>query len=388
MHNRPVIIVVTYNRPNSLLRLLASLKVAKYSNIDEITLIISIDKTESAEVYQIAEDFEWIGNKIVIKHEVRLGLKKHILSCGDLTSTYGAVIILEDDLFVSPFFYEYTEKALDFYNNKTEIAGISLFNYKYLENLDLLFHPYFSGFDTYFIQYASSWGQAWTLKQWDEFKQWYQNNNEWEVDDKRIPSFVLSWPEKSWKKYFIKYLIERNKLVVYPYISYTTNFGEIGANEGYKNNLHQVNLNQGLNINFGLIEFFYDAYFQINPSFLKKMNPQLAEYQFVVDLFGNKSKDIIKTEFVLTTRCCKNHIMSFSLELYPPELNIIYNIKGRDIYLAEVEDVDFNSNSCSKLLKYSYHLSDFAIQKIQNLLPPLRIQLKKQLFYHLKKLFK
>ena len=66
------------------------------------------------------------GEKIVLCHPERLGLRRHIISCGDLTEKYGAVMILEDDLYVSPDFYNYAMRALDKYGEHPQIAGIAL----------------------------------------------------------------------------------------------------------------------------------------------------------------------------------------------------------------------------------------------------------------------
>ena len=55
----PAIIVVAYNRPSSLQRLLNSLTRADYSVYDSINLIISIDYSNSAEVISIAKNFSW-----------------------------------------------------------------------------------------------------------------------------------------------------------------------------------------------------------------------------------------------------------------------------------------------------------------------------------------
>ena len=96
----PAIIVVAYNRPKSLFRLLQSIKNASYKT-KNIPLIISIDSKNSIlneEVVSIAENFIWeYGEKQIVRNQASLGLKKHILLCGDFTKVYNSVIILEDD---------------------------------------------------------------------------------------------------------------------------------------------------------------------------------------------------------------------------------------------------------------------------------------------------
>lgn len=188
----------------------------------------------------MAEDFGWrFGDKHVVAHPTRLGLREHILRCGDLSEKYGGVIVLEDDLYVSPEFYEYTLEALAFYRTNSRIAGISLYNYRYNETAKLAFRAIEDGSDCYFMQTASSWGQCWTWDQWRAFRQWYDENRE---QPAAIPKNVESWPETSWKKYFIKYVVATDRFFVFPRISLTTNFSNSGTHEIAPGNYLQVPL--------------------------------------------------------------------------------------------------------------------------------------------------
>ncbi|MCZ8284392.1 MAG: glycosyltransferase, partial [Bacteroidia bacterium] len=58
MNSNPAIVVSAYNRPHALQRLLHSIAAAHYESRD-ITLIISIDQSESGSVNAIAENFRW-----------------------------------------------------------------------------------------------------------------------------------------------------------------------------------------------------------------------------------------------------------------------------------------------------------------------------------------
>src|SRR5689334_4123595 len=130
MASKPAIVISAFNRPASLRRLLNSIEAARY-DLNDIDLVISIDKSDSDEVEKTAEKFKWkYGEKKIILQNEPLGLKQHILRCGDLTSDYNAIILLEDDLMVSPYFYEYAIKALEYYKDDKMLAGISLYNYE------------------------------------------------------------------------------------------------------------------------------------------------------------------------------------------------------------------------------------------------------------------
>ena len=70
------IVVVAYNRPKSLSRILSSLENANYPR-EPVPLIISIDWAEdNLDVLEIAKDFNWkFGEKKVIYQQMNLGLK-------------------------------------------------------------------------------------------------------------------------------------------------------------------------------------------------------------------------------------------------------------------------------------------------------------------------
>ncbi len=75
MKYSPAIVVVAYNRPHSLKRLLSSLANARKA--DGARLIISIDNngSENQPVVDIAKNFNWpFGEKEVIHQPVKLGL--------------------------------------------------------------------------------------------------------------------------------------------------------------------------------------------------------------------------------------------------------------------------------------------------------------------------
>lgn len=57
-NNLITIIVTAYNRPFSLKRILSSIKNAEYP-INNINLVISIDKSKSNDVLNVAENFQW-----------------------------------------------------------------------------------------------------------------------------------------------------------------------------------------------------------------------------------------------------------------------------------------------------------------------------------------
>ena len=328
----PAIIVVTYNRVTSLRRLLKSIEKAHYPHND-IPLIISIDggAKNQNEIVNVAESFNWnYGTKRVINHKKNLGLKNHILSCADLSEEYGSVIILEDDVFVCNQFYNNSKFAAEFYNGDDKIAGIGLYSYKWNIHANFPFNPIKENYDVYFMQYPASWGQCWTQKQWQNFRKWLENDQS-NFENINIPENVKKWPESSWLKYFVKYLVQENKYFVYPYYGYTTNFSDKGThNKKLYNTMYQVPLIEQNSLN--LIKFtsdtvMYDAFFEIHPDYLKNKLDFLKQFDFEVDLYNTKAIKNINTKYFLSTKYSSNPITQYSYQLKPHEQNILYQLK-------------------------------------------------------------
>lgn len=94
------IVVVGYNRLYPIQRLLKSLEAANYRESD-IPLVLSIDCGGNDDLNSYVNGYKWpFGEKYVIVHEKRLGLKQHIFSCGDLTKYFKGIILLEDDIYM------------------------------------------------------------------------------------------------------------------------------------------------------------------------------------------------------------------------------------------------------------------------------------------------
>ena len=341
LQNMPAIIVVAFNRPHALERLLQSIVSADFMRFDNIPMVISIDKSDCKEVYEVADGFLWpFGSKTVVRHQKHLGLREHILACGELSAEYGSVIILEDDLFVARTFYEYAVQAMDFYQKDNNVCGISLYAYDFNEHAQLVFYPLDDGYDNYFIQTPSSWGQLWTNSQWQDFQKWYQNNRGPVTEHDPLPDSAISWPESSWKKYFTKYMVLEKKYFVFPRSSLTTNFGDIGTHYFKPNSNYQVPLQIiGKQYTFSHLEdskSVYDSHFEIQPECLKPFNFQLKSFDFECDLYGTKNLKKIKSDFLLTIRECKSSILSYGSGLLPQELNIIFNRSGHFFHLARL----------------------------------------------------
>ncbi len=337
MMNNPAVVVVAYNRSESLLRLLNSLANSHYGP-EDVDLVISLDGGASTEVIDISESFEWrFGKKRIIKRAQNLGLREHILDCGRLTEEYDAVIVLEDDLMVGPYYYIYATSALSHCADETDLAGISLFSYYIKEFKHLPFMPLEDGYDNYYLQIPSSWGQVWTRKWWLGFENWLHRSEKKSV---RVPTPVKSWGnDQSWKMDFIHYLVEEQLYFFYPRVSHTTNFGEVGVHQKGKFARYQVPLQMGKrDFKFSTIDqckAIYDVFFEWTGKGVQKKYENLE-----FDLYGEKPDYALETDYVLTTRPVAQAVETFASTMLPLEANFLYKIKGTGINLAKKKDVD------------------------------------------------
>ncbi|MGI2323711.1 MULTISPECIES: hypothetical protein [unclassified Methylococcus] len=376
---KPVIVVAAFRREKALARLLNSIQSASYSF--PVKLIISLDGGASPEVVRTATEFDFRhGTVEVVRRTENIGLRRHIIWCGDKAEEYGSAIVLEDDLYVDPYFYDYAVNALQFYRNETMVAGIALYAQKFNECAGLPFEPIYNGSSGYFMQVACSWGQAWTGDQWARFKDWYLNADENSVNNVgALPQYVKEWPESSWKKYFFAYIVEHNKYIYYPYITYSTNCSDPGGSHVKDgSDVYQVPLGMACRPleEFKFFPFdgglaYYDSYMEpINDEIFRGLG--LDRRDLEVDLYGTKPLELLKKKkYALTSRDCKRYIRVFGAQFRPMEKNLLFDLDehdvsrigdGKYIYLTRSDDVVGAGNPYFKLARY-YSYIPFASRR-------------------------
>ncbi|MCR4656297.1 MAG: glycosyltransferase [Lachnospiraceae bacterium] len=337
------IVVIAYNRVKPLKRLIDSLLMADYPAGKDIPLIISIDKSDNREIIKVAEEFEWkYGKKRIATHEEQLGLKKHVLECGDYSREYGSVILLEDDLFVMRDFYNFALSALDHTKDDEKTGGVSLYSHRLNVHAREDFSAIDDGFDNYYMQFASSWGQAYTKAQWQGFRDWLENKESLPGDG--IPENVRSWSESSWLKFNIAYLIEKNMYFLYPRSSMTTNFMSKGEHSSSENFDLQVPLGifSGKQYRFSKTNDSgskYDAFFE-NTALRELISERLSlpRKELVIDLYGCRGV-IEGKRYLLSSEALPFRILkSYGRSLRPVDANIIYDIEGESLFLYDTKE--------------------------------------------------
>lgn len=333
------IVVVGYNRPDSMRRLLESLCCASYEV--SCDLVISLDYgTRQEELLKIAENVKWMhGEKKIRKFQSAQGLRQHILQCGDLTNEYDAVVVMEDDLVVAENFFQYVIEAVEFYNNNDLIAGISLYTHHTNPGNGRAFEAQFNGYDAYLMQYAQSWGQCWTRKMWNAFRNWYDEQVEDIALDGVVPNYVVGWNKQSWLKYYIRYTAEKGLFYVYPYFSLTTNSSEIGEHNKHNSTAYQVPLSTGKMQGYRFPEVEdavkYDAYFE--RIFEEPIDGCYGN--ILLDLYGLR-KHFGNADTLISTQKLNYKILrEIELKYRPHELNCLRQEEGKGIYVYDLKEL-------------------------------------------------
>jgi hypothetical protein len=96
----------------------------------------------------------------IVEHENNQGLSNSLIAgITGVVNQYGRVIVVEDDLIVSPYFLQYMNEALEKYRDDDRVASISAF----LNPIDC------EAPDTFFLRYFACWGWATWKRGWNLF---------------------------------------------------------------------------------------------------------------------------------------------------------------------------------------------------------------------------
>jgi hypothetical protein len=167
------IVLFTYNRPHHLQKTLEALKqneLAPSSILHIYSDGPKEDKQEDnrkriSEVRELIRKEQWCGEVRIIEYEANKGLAASIKTgVNEVIQRYGRVIVLEDDLVTSPFFLNYMNEALDFYENRKAVFSISGYCLPPNKLRIPLDYPY----DVFVSLRNSSWGWATWTDRWNQ----------------------------------------------------------------------------------------------------------------------------------------------------------------------------------------------------------------------------
>lgn len=251
MHNQELapVVMFVYNRPIHTEKSLESLqknKLAKetilYVYADGSKLNSSTEeKKKITDTRNIIKTLTGFKQVVLIEKEKNEGLAISVITgVTEIVNKHGKVIVLEDDLLVSPYFLDFMNEGLDAYESSPNIYSINGYMFPVEHQTP----------SVVLLPYTSTWGWATWAEKWKVFntnmegKEFLKSNpflacrfnlGHYKYND------MLSFENNSWgiKWYFSVFI--RGGLNVFPTISLVRNIGfdGSGTNGGNSNESHQ-----------------------------------------------------------------------------------------------------------------------------------------------------
>lgn len=233
---------------------------------------------------KLAEDNKGLANSIIE------GVSK-------IFKTHNNVIVLEDDLVVSPNFLTYMNQALDFYSKHTEVFSIAGYN------LPVAIPENYT-YDTFFTKRSSSWGWAtwkdrwekidWTCKTYNDFKSNKLERaafNSIGSDMNKMLDKQMNGQLDSWAIRWCYHQFKTNTYSVHPVISKVNNIGFNSEATNTSNyNRYQTILDSGQKINFNFPDkvnsetdftFLYSDFYSIKNRIVVKLLTYLMRLRLI-----------------------------------------------------------------------------------------------------------
>lgn len=165
------IVVFAYNRPDHLTACLESLSANPQAQASELT--IYCDGSKSSEdprnvqtVREIAHEWQSrdpnpFADIRIVEQPMNRGLANSVISgVSEVLSSHDRVIVVEDDLVVSPDFLSFMNQGLDLYEQETDV--ISVHGFMYAVDTDLG--------QSVFLRGADCWGWATWRRGWELYR--------------------------------------------------------------------------------------------------------------------------------------------------------------------------------------------------------------------------
>ncbi|NMB57377.1 glycosyltransferase [Candidatus Beckwithbacteria bacterium] len=243
MNLAPIILFV-YNRPQHALKTLEMLQKNDLASQSELFIFADGAKNQNddqkiREVRKIirkAKDFKKIK---ITEQNQNLGLKNSIIKgVAEIIKKSKKVIVLEDDILTSPYFLNYMNQALEFYENDKKIAMIGAWSPKN-KNLNQ---------DIYLTQRACSWGWAtwidrfiqidWEIKNITKFFKNQKLQKQFNQRGYNLTDILKKQSEgkiDTWDIYWDFWQFKRQAFCLRPKHSLVKNIGTDGTGTHYKN---------------------------------------------------------------------------------------------------------------------------------------------------------
>lgn len=258
-----------YRRPEHTLESLESL--AQNQEAAQSELFIFCDGAKRPEdenavrqVREVVRRQHWCGTVHIIERDHNWGLANSIIDgVTELCSRYGRVIVIEDDLVLSPFFLNFMNQALNLYEDELQVMQISGFMFP----VEIKAQS-----DAVFLPLSSCWGWATWERAWKQFdmemsgypvlKANEKLRNKFDLDgyypyfkmlERQIKQEVDSWGIRWYLSVFLK-----KGLVLFPSKSFVQNIGFDGSGQHHSTKSQPDSNFYNNHISQPTIEFYSD----------------------------------------------------------------------------------------------------------------------------------
>lgn len=279
------IVLFVYNRPAHTQRTLESL--SRNNNANQSDLIIYSDGPKNGEsieniegVRRVIKSAKGFRSVTIHESESNRGLADSIvLGVTAACNQYGKVIVLEDDIDVSPHFLTFMNDALSFYSSQEKVMHISACTYPInTSSLEL------EGNDTFFFRVPLCWGWATWDRAWRLFDRDIAIIDKFTLEDIYQFNIENSYPYfkqleqnkngeiKTWFVFWYATLFFNKSLSVFPVKALANNIGfdgsgvHCGTSDAYSVllNEQQVTLNENNIVESSAVINAHKAYFRKN----------------------------------------------------------------------------------------------------------------------------
>ncbi|HEX8547923.1 MAG TPA: hypothetical protein VF691_13235 [Cytophagaceae bacterium] len=258
------IALFVYNRPEHTRKVLESLSENFLAESSVLYIFADGPKIDSGTeaLHQIQEVRRVIKSSLpfrevkVFEYSENRGLANSVINGINIVfDTYDRIIVLEDDLRLSPYFLTYMNNALDLYNSHKEVMHISGYWHPVKNTLP----------ETFFLRFATSWGWATWKRSWSAFEPSASKLLcKFTFDKKRVFDFNYTFnfyrmlkkchnkQNDSWAVRWYATVFLNDGLCLFPNLSYVDNVGH--DNSGIHSQATNVFNNKTLNMNPSLVE--------------------------------------------------------------------------------------------------------------------------------------
>lgn len=346
--------IMAYNRFENVVRLLASLDNALVATGSHYLYPVYLFQDGGARCFDVERLSKLFPNWTIklYKSDVSLGIKGNCKRIFDhiLSSKFEYACVLEEDCIVSPAIFSYAHDIKTY--SDEQIAQFSFYNFEYNEFAHCgTYIPQINGGTHFLCRLCSSWGFMITQKQVRDFYSYGGFNQEKLL---YLPAAIAKWPDTSWKKFFINYILGANKFVLVPRFSLCSTQASLGANTKKRTSYATSNI-------------FLGQKYDINISGLSKM-VQLDEYL-----------EIENPEILFRSETAKMYISNISFNIYGQkngEVDKLLLQPGQYRLASDNLEIDYFIHYLSAYLGITLNISDVRSSKFKRQVNALKITMR------------